>query len=114
MSTPRYGPGGVTLESAPRVWIVRSFARWRAFVSDAELRRAHLPGLTALGRLLGAKAIAWAPDDADLAAAAREGADFDTLVARLTPQRGPPATARLDADVLSEDPRAWWFAPLLA
>lgn len=108
------GPGGLKVETTPRVWIVRSFARWTAFVNDAELRRAHLPGVSALGRWIGATSIVWAPDDTDLAAAAREGADVEALAGRLTALRGPPATSRLEDERLPEGPDSWWFVPLLA
>ena len=82
-------------------------------MSDSELRRAHLPGFTGLGRLLGATSIVWAPDEADLAATARDGADLDALVARLSARRGPPATSRLDDETLPEGSHSWWFVPLL-
>lgn len=114
LSSPHLGLGGVSIERTSRVWIVRSFARWSAFVDDAELRRAHLPGLASLGRLIGASSIVWAPDDGDLAASAREGADLDALVARLATKRGSPASSRLDDERLPEGPHAWWFVPLLA
>lgn len=109
-----HGPGGFSVERAPSVWVVRSFARWSAFVGDAELRRALIPALETLGELLGSTSVALAPDDGDLAAAARGGADLDALVARLTTLRGPPASSRLDDERLPEGPNAWWFVPLLA
>jgi hypothetical protein len=104
--------GGISIERTQRVLIVRSFARWGTFLRDAELRRAHLHGVHSLGQLIGAPSIAWAADDEDLAAAAREGADLNALVARLTAKRGPPAASRLDDASLPEGANSWWFVPL--
>jgi len=110
------GPGGFSIHFRPHVAEIHAGARWRGFLTIAELRHVHLIAFKEIARAVGSSAIVFVPCYAEeLFEAAANGSTLEECVQLLERNWGTGQNTlnRIDPRVIREcdrtPPKVWYI-----